>query len=274
MYFAKRKASLSAILLLLCACSVSEPYKLEYKDDPIPYESNINSCNLILSVNGESLPTTNNNYIVYKDVSRTCPSLNTNELGTKELVFVLNGEKYTHTFNVVDVVSPIIKGETDIEITKGADFDLTNHYTVYDNADPDPKVSIIGEININEAGSYKIKIKAIDASKNESYFDMVIHVKDKDEQLSSPNEEKETVIQNNASPPYKKPAIDKQESMPQLEKPIEKSFLFSAGFTYESAYTACNQYGTSLINDNKTNGYTCTPIKSDDEYLGYRITFP
>lgn len=100
-------------------------------------------------------------------------------------------------------------------------------------------------------------------------------VKHEAEQAIDKQDQSDDPVQNHIPEVSKKPSNTQQETQPQLPaKPAEKSFLFSAGFTYDSAYTACNQYGKSLISQNIINGYTCTPIKVDDEYTGYHISFP
>lgn len=273
MQLVRKRASL-LVVLVLCACSSKISYKVEYSDEPILYDSTINTCSLI-SINGEKIPYSDTSEITYKDVSVSCPYIDTKVIGTHKLTYVINGKDYTQAFKVIDITSPVIKGDTDINVIKGNDFDLSKHYTIHDNANPNPKVSILGTVDVNEIGEYNIKIKAIDASQNESFFDMVIHVIERKDVAIDQYEESDDPVQNHIPEVSKKPSNTQQETQPQLPaKPAEKSFLFSAGFTYDSAYTACNQYGKSLISQNIINGYTCTPIKVDDEYTGYHISFP
>ncbi len=94
-------------------------------------------------------------------------------LGTKNISFRFKNDdnikvSYSYDIEVVDKTAPVIWLSGSYTITKGNDVDLTNKILCGDNIDNNPKCTIEGEYDYNEAGVYPLVFKAEDASGNKT----------------------------------------------------------------------------------------------------------
>ena len=94
-------------------------------------------------------------------------------LGTKNISFRFKNDdnikvSYSYDIEVVDKTAPVIWLSGSYTITKGNDVDLTNKILCGDNIDNNPKCTIEGEYDYNEAGVYPLIFKAEDASGNKT----------------------------------------------------------------------------------------------------------
>lgn len=119
--------------------------------------SKIKVSDLITSINGE----------IVDDYE-----IDTTKVGEKKVEFNFINEdnievEYKIDINIVDTTPPLIWCYENYTVYKGNEFDYENILCA-DNYDEDIKCSIEGNYNINELGTYPLKIKATDSSGNES----------------------------------------------------------------------------------------------------------
>lgn len=81
--------------------------------------------------------------------------------------------------SVVDKENPNIENVKDITIIEGNNIDLLKDVKVTDNSKDELKIEILGDYNINKAGTYNLKIRAVDVSNNESVKEFNLIVKEK-----------------------------------------------------------------------------------------------
>ena len=113
------------------------------------------------------------------------------------------------TITVKDLTPPVIKVlKKNPEIIVGTKFSFKGVVEVYDNMTKTPKVTISGDkINTKKAGTYKLKITAIDADGNEASDSITVTVKEKPEPTpiptptpsATPTPEAETPAQSNTN---------------------------------------------------------------------------
>lgn len=99
--------------------------------------------------------------------------LNTTEVGEKsQEVTIISQLGTKRAFNVVyaviDTIAPEITGDDELTLEAGGEFDILGHYTSADNSEREVAMAVEGEYNLSVAGEYKIFIKAVDQSGNES----------------------------------------------------------------------------------------------------------
>lgn len=104
--------------------------------------------------------------------------------GTREVVLVVTDEgenvtKATAELEVlVDKEPPVISGVKEITVTVGSSISYKKDVTVTDDYDKNVKLTIDNsEVNLDEAGDYKVTYSAVDASGNEASVTTMVHVK-------------------------------------------------------------------------------------------------
>lgn len=180
---------------------------------------------------------------------------------------------------VKDLTPPTItlKNENvELVLGKTDKFDLDDYVIIDDNLDHNLTYQVVGEYDLKKSGTYSLTIYAEDLDGNKATTDFQIEVKE-DKKI-----EKEETHQT-IDPTL--PIIPLPPNLPTVEQPVipdrtvnspvpeNKNFLFSDGYTYQSAFDACAIYGKSVLNSNNASSYLCTPIKEDGKYKGYLITF-
>ena len=107
--------------------------------------------------------------------------IDTTDIGKKKIEFeYINDDnikvKYNYEINVVDNVAPLIWLNNSYTVNVGSDISLTDKILCGDNYDNDPVCEVIGEYNMNEAGTYPLLFKATDNSGNvtEKEFNLIV----------------------------------------------------------------------------------------------------
>lgn len=104
-------------------------------------------------------------------------------IGEYQLTYVaydssLNQAKETFTLAVVDRESPVIAFTSYLEITVGNDIDLLEGVSVTDNSGENITVTVEGSYDVNQAGTYELKLVACDSSLNKAEEKLTLRVKD------------------------------------------------------------------------------------------------
>ena len=107
--------------------------------------------------------------------------IDTTDIGKKKIEFeYINDDnikvKYNYEINVVDNVAPLIWLNNSYTVNVGSDISLTDKILCGDDTDPNPTCEVIGEYNMNEAGTYPLVFKATDNSGNvtEKEFNLIV----------------------------------------------------------------------------------------------------
>ena len=107
--------------------------------------------------------------------------IDTTDIGKKKIEFeYINDDnikvKYNYEINVVDNVTPLIWLNNSYTVNVGSDISLTDKILCGDDTDPNPTCEVIGEYNMNEAGTYPLVFKATDNSGNvtEKEFNLIV----------------------------------------------------------------------------------------------------
>lgn len=107
--------------------------------------------------------------------------IDTTDIGKKKIEFeYINDDnikvKYDYEINVVDNVAPLIWLNNSYTVNVGSDISLTDKILCGDDTDPNPTCEVIGEYNMNEAGTYPLVFKATDNSGNvtEKEFNLIV----------------------------------------------------------------------------------------------------
>lgn len=88
-------------------------------------------------------------------------------------------KEFTLSYSVVDSVPPlrIWSGDGTL-LERGTEFDINNVIAYGDNADPEPKVSVDGNVDMETNGEYPLHVKVTDASGNATEWDLSVVVTD------------------------------------------------------------------------------------------------
>lgn len=142
--------------------------KVEYKENlEVEFDKEVKVTDFISSINGKVIDD-------YK--------INTRSLGEKDIeFFYINDEgvkiKQNFTINIVDKTAPIVWLGGSYSVTEGSDIDLTKKVMCGDNVDSNPKCEIIGDYDMNKAGTYALTFRATDSSNNvtEKKFNLYVN---------------------------------------------------------------------------------------------------
>jgi len=94
--------------------------------------------------------------------------------GLKEI-----SEDYTFTYTVVDDVAPVVLNSGNGAIVqRGTEFNIDEVVGYADNADPSPKLSLEGSVDMSKNGSYPLHATVTDASGNSTEWDFTVTVAD------------------------------------------------------------------------------------------------
>ena len=113
---------------------------------------------------------------------------------------------------IIDTIKPEIIGAKDIIIKQCDTIDLTQNIKVEDNIDKDIQLVIIGDIDTNKVGEYKITYTATDKSNNKAEKTIKIKIEPKEptqeadnESNQIPKEQSQSTKNNSASTNSKQP---------------------------------------------------------------------
>ena len=107
--------------------------------------------------------------------------IDTKKIGTKNITFdFINDEgikvSYSFDIEVIDTVEPLIGGREFLTLYKGYDGDILDNILCGDNYDDNLECKIVGDVDVNKVGVYKVTVSAIDSSNNESTRDLTVNI--------------------------------------------------------------------------------------------------
>lgn len=108
--------------------------------------------------------------------------IDTSTIGKKKVKFEYINEEdiripYAYTITIKDDIAPSIWLSSTYSVNVGYDGNLLDDITCADNLDDNPKCEIIGDYNLDKAGSYSLTFKATDNSGNITTKDFTLKVK-------------------------------------------------------------------------------------------------
>lgn len=130
---------------------------VELKDNlEAEFLSKVKVSDFINNING----TISNDYLI-----------DTKTIGEKEVNFQYINEdnikiKYSYKINIKDTTPPVIWLGSSYTVNKGSKINITDKVMCGDNYDDNPNCEIIGDYDMNEAGTYPLTFKATDSSGN------------------------------------------------------------------------------------------------------------
>ena len=141
---------------------------MELKDNlETDFLSKVKVSDFITNLNGTII----NDYVI-----------DTKKIGPKVIDFEYINEdniklKKSYSINVVDKTSPIVWLSNSYSVTVGSDINLTEKIMCGDNYDATPTCEIIGDYDMNTAGTYPLTFKATDQSGNVTEKKFNLYVK-------------------------------------------------------------------------------------------------
>ena len=171
----KKIVYVSTFVIILLISFLSVTYSYEYKDnESIKFEL-IGPSKLYVDINSEyheyGIKVTHDGKDISSLIKIDDSSLNVNKLGEYKVKYELDfneiKEYIYREVNVIDMSAPKIelKGDDTINMLLGGTY-IEYGYIVNDNYDKEIDVEIIGQVNTNKVGEYKIEYKATDDSGN------------------------------------------------------------------------------------------------------------
>lgn len=269
------------ILILLCGCS-SYNDEIKFSENrTIQVGSEFNSCTLVEKVGDKEITKFDydgNRILVNDRDAVTCPVVDTSKTGKREIRFKFKDKIYKIEVEIVDKTAPVINcQEKEIHISiNETEKELLNYIEVIDY-DEDTVVTVSG-IEYGKAGKYTIEVKAMDSSGNVSKLqcDVIIEEIKESHDAAEPHENDSPVKNETESAGQsstKKPEHTETKEQQIKVKAENRRFLFSEGYDYTSCYNAALSYAKEAMANGLANGYTCEPIKSGKEYIGYEVVF-
>lgn len=269
------------ILILLCGCS-SDNDEIKFSENrTIQVGSEFNSCTLVEKVGNKEITKFDydgNRILVNDRDAVTCPVVDTSKTGKREIRFKFKDKIYKIEVEIVDKTAPVINcKEKEIHISiNETEKELLNYIEAIDY-DEDTVVTVSG-IEYGKAGKYTIEVKAMDSSGNVSKLqcDVIIEEIKESHDDAEPHENDPPVKNETESAGQsstKKPEHTETKEQPIKVKAENRRFLFSEGYDYTSCYNAALSYAKEAMANGLANGYTCEPIKSGKEYIGYEVVF-
>lgn len=184
-----------------------------------------------------------------------------------------------------DLTPPIINlKESVIHTDVDKEIDLSKYIKIIDNKDHNLTYQLDGTIDYQQSGEYKIKVLTQDTSGNTASDIITVIVagaEDEEQAIDQPLDPPQSMIPPTA-PQFNQPnqsidstpiVVPKPNSNSHSPVPASIDFLFTDGYTYESAYSACVAAGTQALDKGQAAKYTCNPIKTDGKYTGYNLSF-
>lgn len=195
---------------------------------------------------------------------------------THNLEYILtNGKKEIKrylTLTVIDVTPPnIVLVQDSVTLIRGEEqFSCLSYLdSVYDKVEGDLRDKTTCEIQTIDENQQIVTYHVSDISNNEATKELSIKWMDKQpdtiiiEVPIHSNEQGSNTTGNSGNSDNGGNSIVTGQN---------KSYYFSEGYTYQSAYDACVFDGKSAMDNRKANGYKCEPIeKADGEFLGYQL---
>lgn len=111
-------------------------------------------------------------------------NIDTSKLGTFTYNFKVKRKKteieYPIEYTIVDKTNPVLEVKSEIiEIEEGTEINLLDNVTATDNSKEEIQVSVEGEYNFDNEGTYNLKYVAIDSSNNKKEEEFTLKVNKK-----------------------------------------------------------------------------------------------
>lgn len=245
----------------------------DYLDKNKTDEDAYKNCQLSSSIlkNQDEYTITDDKKVVSKDK---------NYLNVGEYKFKITylSQNQTITVNVVDTTKPVFEIFTKtIEVeAETKEIKWSDYYQATDLTDVKIDVDD-SNVDLNKAGTYKIKVKATDENNNSVTKNAEVTVKEKPTPTPTPTPEPAVPAQNNGNSytdnnqsannnyvaPEPTPVAPAQQ-----ESHGTQYFMFDSGYDFDSAYGACVAAMTSHGSG------SCTPITdAEGTYTGYVLNY-
>ena len=164
-------------LLIVCGCTAKTPKRQHVlyfdQDIKIQYKSNVNTCDYIATVDSYEIQASmiDDDTVYVSNFEVKCPKIDTNHLGETTLTYKIGNDTYKTKAMITDKTKPVISAKNELAFTIGDRHEaVRSYFKVSDPIDPveDITVTLLGKINWQKAGSYKVTAIAKDKSGNES----------------------------------------------------------------------------------------------------------
>lgn len=266
-----------ALFLSGCHQQSSLTHHVYFEEDiRIQYMSSADSCSYVRSADTYVIQDAmiEDGEIYVSNFKIICPSVDTSELGTVELVYKIGDEKYITSAQIIDLTVPQIEAEDTITFEAGSiPEDLSKYYGVSDEVDNSEDITVETDTNIEDkAGEYYLKVIATDKSGNSSSKEIKITVneppKPEPPVQTEPNQGAETGGSSSEGNASSSNSGGSSSGSSGSSNPVVKDFLFSEGYDMNTAVSACNY---ELLSSGRSGN--CTPITDENGiYLGMRLT--
>ena len=152
----KKIIILILILLTGCAPKNKQIDIVFVENAEFAKDSDVNSCTLIKSVNGEemSIEKSLDLFIDIDGDRLSCAALDTSEVGDHKVLFNYKKQIFEADYTVVDKEAPKIIADEDIYLEPGEEFDIDKYIQFSDNDEAEGIVS--GYIDLNSKGIYEL----------------------------------------------------------------------------------------------------------------------
>lgn len=271
-------------------------YEIHLVKDTLEYGEEVRVVDLVDGIGSETFTEENkisSNTIRLSDFEVTFSEIDYDKLGKQTITATFSDESIkdeTFILHIVDTTAPIITIKEDsvtmdLEQVKEKDFKAL--YEVTDNYTNTSKIKIktyIEEKNYTYEDEVTLVIEATDTNKNCSTKHLTIRINPKPEETEEKNEEstqeggnsatsnKSSANESGYSQSAPSQSQNNQPSTPapvQPQKPANRQFLFSDGYTMETVSGACS---AALF----SSGYagTCVPLQdANGIYYGMELRF-
>lgn len=216
-------------------------------------------------------------YTVTDDKKIVSKDKNYLNVGEYKFKITYLSQSQTITVNVVDTVKPVFEIFTKtIEVeAETKEIKWTDYYQAIDLTDVKIDVED-SDVDLNKAGTYKIKVTATDIDGNSVTKNAEVTVKEKPKPTTTPTPEPVAPAQNNnnsytnnnqSNNNYVAPAPAPAAPV-QQESHGTEYFMFDSGYDFDSAYGAC------VASMSAHGSGSCTPITdAEGTYTGYVLNY-
>lgn len=282
-----KQKGMMAFFILLILSSLSLKFYIDLKESgygkiTMTFEE-INEVQVGTSIDPiELIKKTNAEEIKY-------PIIDTSETGIQELFYIAsdsfgNDRVFVFELNVVSSVFPrlTLTKEKD-EIMVGESFDAMSYIQECRDETDGSLEAKVDEVDTSKPGTININYLVSDYDGHTSTAMLALTINEKE---TVPVPDPPAGTEPPASPSQKPPVANEDEMPPTLPvRPVvpdtpllpmqpHERWLFdrgdgSGGYTYEGAFNACRNFGSS----NSLKRFECLPISNDGEPIGYQINY-
>lgn len=218
-----------------------------------------------------------NEYTVTDDKKIVSKDKNYLNVGEYKFKITYLSQSQTITVNVVDTTKPVFEIFTKtIEVeAETKEIKWTDYYQATDLTEVKINVDD-SDVDLNKAGTYKIKVTATDIDGNSVTKNAEVTVKEKPKPTPTPTPEPVAPAQNNnnsytnnnqSNNNYVAPAPAPAAPV-QQESHGTEYFMFDSGYDFDSAYGAC------VASMSAHGSGSCTPITdAEGTYTGYVLNY-